>query len=127
MQSIKTTAIGGRRAVAALVATFAVAFAVAPTVLSAVAHADPDPNVPAVDARAQCESMQFGGVFVADVQDGVPRGVCQYIVEGQFYYDTYENGTYLGTSVYRDGATRPIERPIIPELLGTVNVPNPFF
>ncbi len=87
-----------------------------PVWMSAVAHADP--NAPAVDPRAQCESPEFGGVFVTDVQDGIPRSVCQYIVEGYFYYDTFENGTYVGTSVYRGGATRPTERPVIPEVLG---------
>lgn len=110
MPSISTTAIGR---LAALVAVSA-----ATLVPSAVAHADPDPSAPApaTDLRAQCESPDFGGVLVNDVQDGVPRSVCQYIVEGHFYYDTYENGTYLGTAVYRDGQKVPTERPAIPEL-----------
>jgi hypothetical protein len=97
-------------------------------VLTGVAHAEPDPNAPAVDPKAQCDSPEVGGVFVTDVQDGVSRSVCQYIVSGHFYYDTFENGQYVGTSVYRDGATRPTERPEIPEVLGPGSLPiNPFF
>lgn len=107
--SISTTAIGR-------VAAFVAACAAVPLVLSAVAHGDPDPNAPATDLRAQCESPEFGGVLVTDVQEGVPRSVCQYIVAGHFYYDTYENGAYLGTAVYRDGEKVPTERPAIPEL-----------
>lgn len=81
-----------------------------------VAHADPDPNAPAVDPSAQCESPEFGGVITTAVQDGVPRSVCQHIVEGYSYHDTYANGAYTGAAVYRDGATVPTERPVIPEL-----------
>lgn len=93
-------------AVAALAAT--------PLVLSAVAHADPGPAGPVGDPRAACESVQFGGVWV---DEGAPHAVCQYIVEGQFYYDNYDNGSYTGTLVYRDGAKVPTQRPVIPELL----------
>src|SRR4051812_32743631 len=99
-----------------LVAALVAACAVAPLVLSAAAHAEPDPTQPGADLRAQCESPEFGGVLVTDVQQGVQRPVCQYIVTGHFYYDTYENGTYVGTAVYRDGKTEPTERPEIPEL-----------
>jgi hypothetical protein len=126
--SISTTEIGRRRAVARFVAAFATALLVpSALVLSAEAHADPDPNAPAIDPKAQCESLDVGGVFVTDVQNGVPRSVCQYIVEGYFYYDTFENGTYLGTSVYKDGATRPTQRPDIPEVFGPVSRPMPPF
>lgn len=90
------------------------AFAAAPLMLSAVAQADPDPAVPAADPRAECESLAFGGVWV---DDGAPHSVCQYIVEGQFYYDNYDNGSYTGTLVYRDGGKVPTERPVMPELL----------
>jgi hypothetical protein len=87
------------------------ALAAAPIVLSAVAHAQPNPAVPVGDPRAACESFEFGGVWV---DNGPPHAVCQYIVEGQFYYD---NGLYTGTLVYRDGANVPTERPVIPEVL----------
>ena len=107
--SINTTALGR-------VAALAAACAVTPLVLSAAAHAEPGPLVPGPDLRAQCESPEFGGVLTTDVQQGVPRSVCQYIVSGHFYYDTYENGAYVGTAVYRDGKTEPTERPVIPEL-----------
>lgn len=90
------------------------ALAAAPLVLSAVAHAQPAPVMPVGDPRAACESQEFGGVWV---DAGAPHAVCQYIVEGQFYYDDYDNGTYTGTLVYRDGAKVPTERPPIPELL----------
>ena len=103
------------------VVALAAACAAAPLVLTAVAHADPDanpdPNAPATDLRAQCESPEFGGVLVTDEQQGVQRSVCQYIVTGAFYYDTYENGVYTGTAVYRDGKTVPTERPVMPEQL----------
>jgi len=93
-------------AVAALAAT--------PFVLSAVAHADPAPAVPVGDPRAECESQQLGGLWV---DNGAPLAVCQYIVEGQFYWDNYDNGSYTGTLVYRDGAKVPTQRPVIPDLL----------
>jgi hypothetical protein len=113
---IKTNAIGRGRTVAALAATLAAG----PLILSAIAHADPD--APAEDPRVQCESPEFGGVFIATTTpDGVAHAVCQYIVEGQFYYDNYDNGTYTGTLVYRDGAKVPTERPVMPGLL---NIPG---
>jgi hypothetical protein len=114
---INDNVIGRGRKVAALVA----ALAAAPVVLSAVAHADPDPNAPAVDPKAQCETPEVGGVFIttAAAPGQVTHSVCQYIVEGYFYYDNYENGTYTGTLVYRDGAKVPTERPQLPELLTT--------
>ncbi|WP_422744133.1 hypothetical protein ACN27E_20200 [Mycobacterium sp. WMMD1722] len=91
----------------------AVAALATPLVLTAVAHADPAPAVPAGDPRTVCESREFGGLWV----DGdAPHAVCQYIVEGRFYYDTYDNGSYSGTLVYQDGAKVPTERPVIPEL-----------
>lgn len=90
------------------------ALAATPLVLSAAAHADPNPAVPVGDPRAECESLEFGGVWV---DTGAPHSVCQYIVEGQFYYDNYDNGSYTGTLVYRDGAKVPTQRPVIPELL----------
>lgn len=98
------------------VAVLAAAMA-GPLLLSAVAHAEPDPAAPVVDVRAQCESVEFGGVFVpTPATDGTAaRAECQYIVEGQFFYDTYDNGAYVGTLVYRDGAKVPTERPVIPE------------
>ena len=49
--------------------------------------------------------------------DGTTHTQCQYIVEGHFYYDNYDNGTYAGTLVYRDGARVPTERPVMPEML----------
>ena len=109
------------------IATLLAVFAAAPVVLSAVAHADPDPDAPA-DPKAQCEAPDMGGVFVADATspDGVTHAACQYIVEGHFYYDNYDNGTYTGTLVYRDGAKVPTERPQIPEVLtmpGSVPIP----
>jgi hypothetical protein len=111
---INNNVIGRGRKVAALV----VALAAAPVVLSAVAHADPDPDAPA-DPRAQCEAPDMGGVFIADAtsQDGVAHSECRYIIEGHFYYDNYENGTYTGTLVYSDGAKVPTERPQMPEVL----------
>jgi hypothetical protein len=116
--------VSGRgRKVAALFA----ALAAAPVVLSAVAKADPDPGIPADDPRAQCESPEFGGVFItgATTPDAVTHAVCQYIVEGLFYYDNYDNGAYTGTLVYQDGAKVPTERPKIPELLTVPsNLPN---
>jgi hypothetical protein len=124
VRSISPIARSRRRAVAALV----VACATAPFALIGVANAEPDPNAPAIDPKAQCETPEVGGVFVTDVKDGVSRSVCQYIVSGHFYYDTFENGTYVGTSVYQDGATRPTERPVMPDVLGpgTLSI-NPFF
>jgi hypothetical protein len=111
---INNNVIGRGRKVAALVA----ALAAAPVVLSAVAHADPDPNAPAIDPKAQCDSPEVGGVFTTSTTpDQVTHSVCQYIVEGNFYYDNYENATYTGTLVYRDGAKVPTERPQLPELL----------
>jgi len=76
--------------------------------------------VPA-DPRAQCESPEFGGVFITTsaAQDPVIHSVCQYIVEGYFYYDNYDNGAYTGTLVYRDGAKVPTERPVMPEVLNS--------
>lgn len=100
------------------VAVVAAAFAAAPLLLSAVAHAEPDPNAaPLVDPAALCASPDVGGVFIAApaAPDGVARSECQYIVEGYFYYDNYENGAYTGTLVYKDGAKVPTERPVIPE------------
>ena len=100
------------------VAVLAAAFAAAPLLASAVAQAEPDPAVAVVDPQAQCEAPDFGGHYVAGAsEDGVARGVCQYIVEGYFYYDNYENGTYTGTLVYKDGAKVPTQRPQIPGLL----------
>jgi hypothetical protein len=131
---IKEYSIGRGRKVLALVA----ALAAAPVVLSAVANADPDPDpnpdpgvpaaadtpaadpgVPAADPKAQCESREVGGVFVAGATtpDGVTHAACQYIISGHFYYDNYDNGAYTGTLVYRDGAKVPTERPPMPELL----------
>jgi hypothetical protein len=109
---INASAIRRGREVAALVA----AFAAAPLVCSAVAHSDPDPVVPADDPRAQCEAPEFGGVFVTA---SAAHSECQYIVEGYFYYDNYDNGAYTGTLVYRDGAKVPTERPVMPELLNS--------
>lgn len=85
----------------------------------AVAHAEPAPDAPVVDPKAQCEAPEFGGVFVPEPesQDGVARAACQYIVEGKFYYDNYENGLYTGTLVYWDGAKVPTDRPTMPETL----------
>jgi hypothetical protein len=122
---INEDVIGCGHKIAALVAVFVAA----PVVLSAVAHADPDPNAPA-DPRAQCEAPDMGGVFIADAtsQGAVTHAVCQYIVEGHFYYDNYENGTYTGTLVYRDGAKVPTERPQMPDVLTVPgSVPIPFF
>ena len=88
-------------------------------ILGGLAHADPgpDPTAPASNPMAECETPEFGGVLTTDVQQGVQRSVCQYIVTGNFYYDTYENGVYTGTAVYRDGKTVPTERPVMPEQL----------
>jgi hypothetical protein len=113
---INNNVIGRGRKVAAFVA----ALAAGPLVLSAVAHADPgpDPDAPSVDPKAQCDSPEVGGVLTTSTTpDQVTHATCQYIVEGQFYYDNYENGTYTGTLVYRDGAKVPTERPQLPELL----------
>lgn len=108
MRVIKTTVIGRRCSAGALIAC-----AVGSAVLlsAATANAVPDPNAPAADPRAQCESREVGGVFISGVDDELPRSVCQYIVEGYAYYDNYENGAYTGTTVYRDGAQMPTERP----------------
>lgn len=86
------------------------ALAAAPLIASGVAHAQPGP--PPVDPRIGCESPEFGGVFVPVT---ATEAECQYIVTGSFYYDTYDNGVYTGTLVYRDGAKVPTERPQIPE------------
>lgn len=114
MPLINATSIN--RAAAVLAAAGSAAAAL---LFGAVAHADPDPNAPVVDLKAQCESFEFGGVFVAEptAPDGVARAVCQYTVDGYFYYDNYENGAYTETLVYRDGAKVPTERPQIPETL----------
>jgi hypothetical protein len=120
---INNNVIGRGRNVAALIVTLAAAI-----VLSAVANADPDPGAP-VDPKAQCEAPDMGGVYIADAtsQDGAAHAECQYIIEGHFYYDNYENGTYTGTLVYRDGAKVPTERPQMPEVLTVPgNVPIPF-
>ena len=126
---INNNVIGRGRKVAALVA----ALAAAPIVLSAVAHADPDPgpgpdpNAPSVDPKAQCDSPEVGGVFTTSTTpDQVTHAVCQYIVSGQFYYDNFDNGTYTGTLVYRDGAKVPTERPQMPEVLTVPGSPSPF-
>ena len=113
MPFINASAIGRGRRVAALAA----ACAVGPLLLCGIAHADP--VEPAPDARAACEAPDFGGVFVTGPasQDGTTHDQCQYIVEGHFYYDNYDNGTYTGTLVYRDGARVPTERPVMPETL----------
>lgn len=88
----------------------AAAFAAAPLLLGGAAHAQPGP--PPADPRIGCESPEFGGVFVPVT---ATQSQCQYIVTGSFYYDTYDNGQYTGTLVYRDGAKVPTERPQIPE------------
>jgi hypothetical protein len=109
------------RAAAALLVTFAAA----PMLLSAVCHADPDPD-PAVpiDPRAQCESADVMGVFITTTTpDAVVHSECQYIVSGLFYYDNYDNGAYTGTLVYWDGAKVPTERPAITPLLVLPNLP----
>lgn len=117
-----------RRVPVTKLAAVAAAFVVAPLVQSAVAQAEPDPNVPAVDPAAFCASPEVGGVLTTapPAPDGVTRVQCQYIVSGSFYYDNYENGVYAGTLVYRDGATVPTERPQLPELLNMPgNLPMP--
>ena len=76
---------------------------------AAIAHAD-------TDVQAQCESPEVGGIFGTTVVDGAPRSVCGYTVEGYYYVDTFSGDEYTGTSVYRDGAQVPTERPTIPEL-----------
>lgn len=126
---INNNVIGRGRKVAALV----VALAAAPIVLCAVGHADPDPgpgpdpNAPSVDPKAQCDSPEVGGVFITSTTpDQVTHAVCQYIVSGQFYYDNFENGTYTGTLVYRDGAKVPTERPQMPEVLTVPGSSAPF-
>lgn len=96
--------------------------AAVPVLLSPVATAEPAPDVPsipAVDPAAECATPEVDGVYIAEppAPDGVARSVCQYIVEGSFYYDNYENGLYTGTLVYRDGAKVPTERPKLPEVL----------
>ena len=115
MPLINASAIARGRRVAALAA----ACAVGPILLSAVARAEPDPVAPAPNPQAACEAPDFGGVFVTGPvsQDGTTHDQCQYIVEGHFYYDNYDNGTYTGTLVYRDGARVPTERPVMPEML----------
>ena len=84
----------------------AAAFVAAPLLLSPPAATQP------VDPRIGCESPEVGGVFVSATPT---HAECQYIVTGSFYYDTYDNGVYTGTLVYRDGAKVPTERPQIPE------------
>ena len=115
MPLINASAIARARRVAALAA----ACAAGPLLLCGIARADPDPVAPAADPQAACEAPDFGGVFVTAPasQDGTTHGQCQYIVEGHFYYDNYDNGTYTGTLVYRDGARVPTERPVMPETL----------
>lgn len=113
------------RAIRGVAAVVAISAAV-PLVLSAVAYAEPapvpDPNglpvAPVVDPRAECENPDFGGVFVTVSAE---HSECQYIVEGQFYYDNYDNGAYTGTLVYRDGARVATERPVMP---GTLTMPG---
>jgi len=103
------------------VAALAASCTVGPLLLCAIAGADPaaPAPAPAPDPQAACEAPDFGGVFVTAPasQDGTTHGQCQYIVEGHFYYDNYDNGTYVGTLVYRDGARVPTERPAMPEML----------
>ena len=113
MPLINTSAIGRARWAAAL------ASACAFGALSLCGIAGADPVAPAPDPQAACEAPDFGGVFVTGPasQDGTTHGQCQYIVEGHFYYDNYDNGTYTGTLVYRDGARVPTERPVMPETL----------
>ena len=115
MPFINASAIARGRRVAALAA----ACAVGPLLVCGIARADPDPVAPAPDARATCEAPDFGGVFVVGPvsQDGTTHDQCQYIVSGHFYYDNYDNGAYVGTLVYRDGARVPTERPVMPEML----------
>jgi hypothetical protein len=98
------------------VAVMAAAFAAAPLLLSAVSHADPEPDPPPpVDLRLECENINVQGVFSTMVStDGVTHSVCQYIVEGYFYYDLYDNGVYTGTLINKNGEKTPIERPEIP-------------
>jgi hypothetical protein len=107
---INASAIARCRKLAALAA----AIAAAPLFVGAVAHAEPEPIAPAPDPRAECEAPEFGGVFVTA---NAAHSECQYIVEGYFYYDNYDNGAYTGTLVYRDGAKVPTERPVMPESL----------
>jgi hypothetical protein len=92
--------------------------AVLPLLLSPAANAEPAPDLPPPDPRGQCESPDFGGVFVVT---SPTLAECQYIVSGAFYYDNYDNGLYTGTLVYRDGAKVPTERPVMPE---TLTIPN---
>ncbi|MCV7422386.1 hypothetical protein H7K45_17710 [Mycobacterium yunnanensis] len=103
-------------------AALAVVCAAGPLLLSAVANADPDPAAPAPDPQAVCEAPEYGGVFVAGPTspDGTTHTQCQYIVSGSFYYDNFDNGTYVGTLVYRDGARVPTEHPVMPELMGQI-------
>jgi hypothetical protein len=143
---INNNVIGRGRKVAAVLA----GLAAASVVLSAVALADPDPGpdpgpgpgpgpsadanadlgaaadagAPVVDLKAQCESPEVGGVFVT-APGQVTHSECQYIVEGYFYYDNYDNGAYTGTLVYRDGAKVPTERPQLPELLTAIPSDKP--
>ena len=121
MPFINASAIACGRRVAALAA----ACAVGPLLLCGIASADP--VAPAPDARAACEAPDFGGVFVTGPvsQDGTTHDQCQYIVEGHFYYDNYDNGTYTGTLVYRDGARVPTERPVMPEMLQVPGARSP--
>jgi hypothetical protein len=93
---------------------------------SATAHAEPAPDVPAADPKAQCESPEVGGLFVpAPSTDAVTHAVCQYIVDSYFYYDTYDDGAYTGTLVYRDGAKVPTERPVLQKPLNIPTGPAP--
>jgi hypothetical protein len=84
-------------------------------VLSPVSRADPDPDPPPpVDLQAQCENIDVQGVYSSMVStDGVAHAVCQYIVEGYFYYDLYDNGVYTGTLINKNGEKVPTERPDI--------------
>lgn len=93
--------------------------------LGAVAHAEPPPDVPAPDPKQACEAPDFGGLYTATTSpDGVVHGVCQYIVEGYFYYDGYDDGAYTGTLVYKNGAKVPTERPQMPSTLNDMNMPG---
>lgn len=100
-------------------AVLAAAFAAGPLLLSAAANADPDPDPASpVDPRAQCESLDVGGVFTTTTSpDGVAHSVCTYIVEGFFYYDNYDNGVYTDTLINKDGAKVPTARPDVAPLV----------
>ncbi|MDG4665180.1 hypothetical protein [Mycobacterium sp. 236(2023)] len=80
--------------------------------LAGMAHAQPGPIAPPLDPQVQCESPEFGGVFVPVT---ATHSECQYIVAGNFYYDNYDDGVYSGTLVYRDGGKVPTKRPQMPE------------